>query len=257
MSISSDIALVLDEVGTRVNITRPDGTSFIEKIDLYTPSRVSHPFIREFLSEATFRSSTKIVSGDIIEVVASGLIYMVLSIVPDYFEDEVTENTAFLYKCNKEGIILYGADADQRDDRYRSELRWEPVYENMVPVLLYDKQAFDRAITLHERWGQLAVTSNELYISGFYIAPVLSRLRLFSIPVDWTIWDSGSTYSLNQTVISDDDYKAFKSLVNSNNEILTEISAWQEIPYRDMKIERVDLSRFDNVFVYNAIEDMR
>lgn len=265
--IGSDIAAVLGEVGTIVQIERPGETTFTEKVDVSTPSRVSHPFIREFLAEASLPNSTKMLAGDILHILISNRMYMIMSLVPEYFENEIIEYGAYLYKCNKTALCLVMTEDEQWDARYHKSPSWVPIYEKLVPVLLHDKQAFDRAITLKEEWSNFAMISNELYISGFYALPPMARLRLFeTVVTDYEFWDQYITYPAGKIILAD-DFRAFRSLIANNlgNDPCAEfdefdeysVLSWREIPYRDIKIERVDLSRFENVLVYNATEDLR
>jgi hypothetical protein len=267
MTIGRDIASVLSEVGTTIRIERPGVATFTEKVDVSMPSRVSHPFIREFLAEASLPNTTRMLAGDIFQILISNRFYMIMSLVPEYFEDEITEYGAYLYKCNKMALCLVMVEDEQWNARYQKTPRWVAAYEKLVPVLMYDKQAFDRAITLKEEWSNFAMTSNELYISGHYKMPPLSRIRLFETTVtEYEFWDQYISYPLQKIILSD-DFRAFQSLIVNNLgndpcESLDEldeysVEAWMEIPYRDIKVERVDLSRFENVLVYNATEDLR
>jgi hypothetical protein len=268
MSIGADIAEVLNELGMVATVSRPGTTSFQEKIEVEVPYRISQPFIREFLAEGGLRYNTRIQSGDILVVSKSGYQYLVMSLLPEGFEDEIIEWTAFLYKCNRKGIVLKQVDTDDWDANYQNTMRWEPVYEEIIPFLLYDKQAFDRAITLQYTWEQFASTSNELYMSGWYEIPTLGRLRIFEEDFsEWKIWSELTTYSIGAKVLDPDEYRLFVSLVNNNTDnhpILDEYDEyevdpiyWREVKYMDLKIERVDLNRFENVNVFSVAADVR
>jgi hypothetical protein len=265
MSIGADIEDVLEELGMTVSVIRPNVTTVQEKIEISTPYRVSQPFIREFLSEGSLRYNTAIQPGDILTGVKTGLSYLVMSINPEGFEDEVIEYVAFLYKCNRKGIILQQVDADDWDQQYRSTMRWEHVYTEVIPFLLYDKQAFDRAITLQYTWEQFASTSAELYFSGWYDVPTLSRLRIFQQDLGtWQFWNELTSYAIGETVLIPDTYQMFISLTNyntDNNPIEADeydpVLHWREIPYIDLKLERVDFNRFENVNIFSAAADVR
>jgi len=265
MTIGADISEVLNELGMTVTVYRPNTTSFQEKIEISTPYRISQPFIREFLAEGGLRYNTQIRSGDLIRASQSGYTYLVMSLLPEGFEDQIIEWTAFLYKCNRKGIILKQIDTDDWDQNYQNTVTWEPVYEEIIPFLLYDKQAFDRAITFQYNWEQFASLSNELYMSGWYDIPTLSRMRIFEEDIEqWTIWNSTTVYLLGAKVLSN-DYRLFVSLIadNENNDPLYDEYdeydevAWREVPFLELKLERVDLNRFENVNVFSVVADVR
>jgi hypothetical protein len=95
--IGADIAEVINELGTEVTVLR-DPTNFTEKIMYDMDGSTSRFFYREYMLNAEFTNSTKIISGDIIQF--NGLSYMVAHSTPESFENETVELVSVLYKCN-------------------------------------------------------------------------------------------------------------------------------------------------------------
>ncbi len=273
MSIGQDISEVLDELGMTVEIQRPDTDEydwFREKIELSALERTAQPFYREYMVVGSFRYDTQIVSGDVLRVVATGKSYIVLSTHPEGFEDEIIEHSAYLYKCNTLGIALRQTDTGQWDSSYRNMAKWVPVHQRIIPVLFYDVRSFERTGETSLEWGSVTGVLNEVHISGYYNLPPLSRFRIFNLDKEyaWVEWEESISYNKKDLVFSS-DYRLFKSIINDNlgnDPIYTSqdnyeddyyVKCWQEIPHRDMRIGKADISRFENVIVYAATEDTR
>jgi hypothetical protein len=101
--IGEDIKEVIEELGTSVYISRPNGVNFLEKIDMVEYPNSSTEFIRQNFATFTLVHDTRIVAGDIVEV--KTVPYIATRITPSYFEDELVDITATLYRCNVTGTL--------------------------------------------------------------------------------------------------------------------------------------------------------
>lgn len=277
MSVGADIEAVLNELGTTVIIDRlyqeflsgDEYDEYTEKIELSAPERTVQMFYREFLMDGSLHYRTQIDAGDILTVMQSGIIYLTLVKTPEIFEDEVIEYRASLYRCNTRGIILRQVDTDVRDSQYKLLTIWMPVYRKEVPALFYDHQSFDRLGTIHSDWSEVTQAVQQVYLSTQYYAEPQTRFRVFLERFEqWREWDTAIEYKRGDKVFTEEYklYKAVKQNVGNDpkyssadysfeDEYYTQY--WKEIPYRDYKLEKADMNRFDNVVVYMAVEDLR
>ncbi len=275
MSIGQDIAEVLDELGMTVEVRRPDTDEyewFQERIELTTSETSSNPFDREFLANASFRHNTQIECGDIVRTTVSSIPYVVLTKTPQGFEDQVIEFNSLLYRCNVSGIVLKQIDAGSWASDYTNQAKWVPVYAGAVPIVLASSQQVDAGAVrgvLKQPFGEFENAPNDVFISGWYHVPGLSRFRYFSVKYfPWIEWEESVSYNKKDLVLSS-DYRLFKSIIKDNignDPIYTSqdnyedeyyIKCWEEIPYTDVKLERTDTTRFENVIVYSASSDLR
>jgi len=111
--IGDDIKEVLQELGTTAIISRVNGSTFQEMVDVESFPEHSSEFIRQFFYIATLSYDTFAINGDHISF--KGLYFIITNIVESYFEDLVVDNTAALYKCNVLGVIKRGIETTGDD----------------------------------------------------------------------------------------------------------------------------------------------
>lgn len=275
MSIGQDIAEVLDELGMTVEVRRPytdEYDWFQERIELSPADSGSSTFEREFSANGSLRYNTQIESGDVLNVAVSGLSYLVLTKKPMGFEDSIIEYSSLLYKCNTFGIVLKQIDGGEWDTSYRVQVKWVPVYRGIIPAIIVDSGQVDPGVSrgvVRNIFNDTTFVASVVHISGWHNIPPTSRYRVFSIKdFTWNEWEESLTYSKKEYVLSS-DYRLFRSLIkdNTGNDPLYTsqddfedeyyVKCWQEIPYTDIQIEKLDFTRFENVIVYNAVTDLR
>jgi hypothetical protein len=178
MSIGPDLAEVYGEVGTSIKILKPDGTTVLgEYLDFDINRQVTKPFIREFFIEAFFTYVTAVACGDVVEFVADGRKFLVMNLTPEFFENEVINNSAVLYKCNEIATIKQftkgGWDVD-----YKKEITWPNVAAD-VPILLTER-FFGTGLGAVEPqdFMEFGILDNQMYISAYYGVKPLDRVWL-------------------------------------------------------------------------------
>ena len=120
MSIGPDLAEVYGEVGTSIRILKPDGTIVLgEYLDFDINRQVTKPFIREFFMEASFTYITAVEGGDVVEFIVSGNKFLIMNLTAEFFENQIINNNAVLYKCNEMATIKRPTKADWGAD-YKS-----------------------------------------------------------------------------------------------------------------------------------------
>lgn len=101
--IGEDIKEVLEELGSTVTVVKPNGTTFIEKVDLTEYPTSSTEFIRQYFASLTLFHDTLIVSGDVLLV--NGQYYLVVKSTESSFENFTVDYTASGYRCNVYGRV--------------------------------------------------------------------------------------------------------------------------------------------------------
>lgn len=178
MSIGPDLAEVYGEVGTSIKIHKPDGTTVLgEYLDFDINRQVTKPFIREFFIEAFFTYVTAAAGGDVVEFVVDGRKFLVMNLTPEFFENEVINNSAVLYKCNEVATIKRltksGWDVD-----YKRGITWPNVVAD-VPILLTER-FFGTGLGVVEPrdFMEYDILDNQMYISAYYGVKPLDRVWL-------------------------------------------------------------------------------
>jgi hypothetical protein len=178
MSIGPDLAEVYGEVGTSIKIYKPDGTIVLgEYLDFDINRQVTKPFIREFFIEAFFTYVTAVVGGDVVEFVVDGRKFLVMNLTPEFFENEVINNSAVLYKCNEIATIKRPTKGGW-DNEYKKELTWPDVIAD-VPILLTER-FFGTGLGAvgPQDFMEYDILDNQMYVSGYYGVKPLDRVWL-------------------------------------------------------------------------------
>jgi len=177
--IGEDIKEVLEELGTTITITRPDGTTFIEKGDLVDYPTSSTEFIRQFFSTLTLVYDTRVIAGDIFKAVNK--YYLVINSTPSSFEDELVDFTVSVYRCNVHGRI-----------KRLTETR-DPVTKLTIPVWSEVGNAV-RALQHESRLGnELVLEENLVGLSMFQHSLYLPSYMDIQIGDRWYPMESSDT----------------------------------------------------------------
>jgi len=136
--IGDDIKEVLNELGTTSIISRSNGSTFEEKVDVESFPTHSSEFIRQFFYVITLPFDTSAINGDAIAF--KGLHFILTNIVESYFEDLVVDNAAALYKCNVQGVMKRSTTVV--DSNYVKRKSFETVVGNpdSVRALQYENK---------------------------------------------------------------------------------------------------------------------
>lgn len=136
--IGDDIKEVLNELGTTSYISRVNGSTYEEKLDIESFPAHSSEFIREFFYIATLTFDTSAINGD--NIAFKGLHFVLTNIVESYFEDEVVDSTAALYKSNVNGVSKRSTITT--DVNYVKRKTFEEITENpsSVRALQYENK---------------------------------------------------------------------------------------------------------------------
>jgi len=178
MSIGPDLAEVLKEVGTSIKIYKPSGTEVLgEYLDFDINRQVTKPFIREFFVEASFSYVTQVVCGDVIEFLTDGRKFLVMNLTAEFFENQIINNNAVLYKCNEVVTIKRPTKGAWNAD-YERQISWLDVTVD-VPILLTER-FFGTGLgaVSPQDFMEYDILDNQIYISGYYGVKPLDRVWL-------------------------------------------------------------------------------
>jgi len=186
MSISLDIKLVLQEIGTSFVIKRDSGDVAGGYLDYEMNRQVTKPFIREFFIEATFPYDTVAVAGDVIQF-SDGRRYLVMNDSPENFENEIISREVVLYMANVSGELLRPSTVDF-DSNYRMTPTWQTVKSMCYATLT--ARLFGTDLQQDMELGQIGIQSQELYLPSSIGVQALDRYRP----------QSGEYYKVEQVV---------------------------------------------------------
>ena len=130
--IGDDIKEVFQELGTVVEVIKPNGDVFQETMD-FELNNLSSSFMTNFVIDASFSYDTNLNAGDVVKAVDSGLYYLAAALNRPYFEDMPVVTETKLYKCNYWGMLK---ERTQTRVDYSQQVTWADKLSEMVPVLL-------------------------------------------------------------------------------------------------------------------------
>ena len=186
MSISLDIKLVLQEIGTSFVIKRDSGDVAGGYLDYEMNRQVTKPFIREFFIEGTFPHDTAAVAGDVIQF-SDGRRYLVMNDSPELFENETISREVVLYMANVSGELLRPS-GEAFDSNYRRGTDWQTVKSMCYASLT--ARLFGTDLQQDEELGQIGIQSQELYLPSSIGVQALDRYQP----------QSGEYYKVEQVV---------------------------------------------------------
>ncbi len=178
MSIGPDLAEVYEEVGASIKILKPDGTIVLgEYLDVDINRQVTKPFIREFFLEASFSYVTAAAGGDVVELLVDGRKFLVMNLTAEFFENQIINNNAVLYKCNETATIKRLTKGGW-DVNYKKEITWPDIAID-VPILLTER-FFGTGLGAVEPkdFMEYDILDNQIYISAYYGVEPLDRVWL-------------------------------------------------------------------------------
>jgi hypothetical protein len=173
MSISLDIKLVLEEIGTSFVIKRDSGDVTAGYLDYEMNRQVTKPFIREFFLEATFQHDSPAVAGDIIEF-SDGRRFLVMNDTPENFEDELISREVVLYGANVSGELLR-ASGEDFDSNYQRNTTWTTVKSPCYALLT--ERLFGTDLVQDEELAQIGIESQVLYLPRSIGVQALDRYQ--------------------------------------------------------------------------------
>lgn len=182
MSISLDIKLVLEEIGTSFSIKTGSGEVAAGYLDYEMNRQVTKPFIREFFLEATFQHDSPARAGDVIEF-SDGRRFLVMNDSPENFENEMISREVVLYGANVSGELLR-ASGEDFDSNYQRTTSWQTVKSDCFALLT--ERLFGTDLQQDEELAQIGIESQVLYLPSSLGARALDRYQA----------DSGEYYKI-------------------------------------------------------------
>jgi len=162
MGIGPDIAEVLGELGTLVNIIKHDGSDATQEyIDYEVQIEANSPFLTQFMLDCTLVYNTAALPGDIIQFVDDGVYHLLSVAVKPRFEQDVVTVEGVLYRCNMTG--LFTRRSESRNDDYELVVSWEAI-GTTEPVLLTG--LIDYYDIKDREYAQYSVPQDNLHVSG-------------------------------------------------------------------------------------------
>lgn len=169
VSLGDDIKSVVLEVGLGFTIERETSEITGEYLDYEENTQMTKPFtFQHFLFVKLFHD-TQVVPGDVIRFLVDGRRYLVMSALPELFENQIIETSAVLYRCNVVGSLLRPS-GETETYSYKTKTVWLPIKENF-PALLTDKLYATRLDEDTHDFVAVDITGLILYVPG-YVKPI-------------------------------------------------------------------------------------
>lgn len=159
-----DIAEALEDVGMRVRVIFPTVTS-PEYQQIRLNRQVTKAFIKEFFREVTIPYNTPIVAGNVVEIMSTGEKFLVTSITPQGFEDEVIKYEAVYYKVNVSGE-LKRYTGETRNTDYLLTPQFTTVHSNCYALLT--EELFEHGIDATEELGRIGLENHQCIMPTAY-----------------------------------------------------------------------------------------
>lgn len=169
VSLGDDIKAVVLEVGLGFTIERETATIEGEYLDYEENTQMTKPFtFQHFLFVKLFHD-TQVIPGDVIRFLVDGRRYLVMSALPELFENQIIETSAVLYRCNVVGTLLRPS-GETETYSYKQKTTWLPVKSNF-PALLTDKLYATRLDEETHDFVAVDITGLVLYAPN-YVKPI-------------------------------------------------------------------------------------
>ena len=166
MSISEDIAGVLQEVGTPCTIYKPDGTTVTgEYIDPTSHTEHTTPAIRAFFVDFTIPHPTESDVGDILAYSDEEVILTAKQ--PEMFEGQPVDYLASGYRVNTSGSFQTYQTGDGFDSDYKRIKNWNDVYTS-VKACMMDRLFRSDMAGVGNDSIEVELDRLHLYISSYY-----------------------------------------------------------------------------------------
>lgn len=191
--IGPDIAEVLNELGTLVNVIKHDGSATVQEyMDYEIKVGLNSPFLMQFLIDVTLTYDTTAVPGDIIQIVDDSSYYILVALNKTRFENYAVTCEGVVYKCNMTGS--FSRLTTERDSAYELETTWTP-YQTNEPVLL--SGSVSQYDMIDREYAQFAISQDVVHVSGDVAVQVGDRFT--NAAGDAYEIKAASLYRLNNT----------------------------------------------------------
>jgi hypothetical protein len=177
MSIGTDVAEVIAEVGSSIVILRDSGNISGEYSTIETNEQSTKPIVSSFFKKATFQYNTGIVQGDIISFDTTEDYYLVTTINSEEFENAIITKQAVLYLCNVSGELSRPSGEAWNSATYHKEQSWETIKSNCY-ALLVNPEFYNKLVA--EEVALLGTEENELFLPHSVGATVNDRYEATS-----------------------------------------------------------------------------
>lgn len=175
MTVGPDIKEVLQDVGVKIKIHTISRFYTGEYIKYQPNSQVTKPFIREFFLDGSAAYDTNMEAGHVVEVLETGVKYLVMNKTPRMLENAVYQYDIVLYKCNVT-IDIERPIEIRSSQTYKTRTSWQKVYAGK-PALL-TTPLFGVTMETDNEVGLLRIDKGELYVPSSYGVQRLDRIRL-------------------------------------------------------------------------------
>lgn len=169
VSLGEDIKAVVMEVGLSYNIEREMETISGEYLDYEENTQMTKPFTFQHFLFVKLFFDTQVVPGDVIRFLVDKRRYLVMSALPELFENEIIETSAVLYRCNVIGSLLRPS-GETDTYSYKRKTSWLPIKTNF-PALLTDKLYATRLDEETHDFVAVDITGLILYVPA-YVKPI-------------------------------------------------------------------------------------
>lgn len=133
MSIGPDIKEVFIELGMPITIYKVDGTTVTGEYVDYddTFHKATTELQRQFALTVSLPYDSQAAAGDVFQLVGRDERYIVISLKPQYFENEYVTHEAYLLQCNVLGRLSRLSEGRVNYDAIET---WVTMYDNIYGV---------------------------------------------------------------------------------------------------------------------------
>lgn len=169
VSLGDDIKSVVVEVGVGFNIEREATILKGEFLDYEENTQMTKPFTFQHFLYVMLFYDTKVVPGDVLCFLVDKRRYLVMSALPELFENEIIKTSAVLYRCNVVGSLLRPS-GETETYSYKAKTVWMPIKSNF-PALLTDKLYATRLDDESHDFAAIDISGLVLYVPA-YVKPI-------------------------------------------------------------------------------------
>ena len=174
MTLGEDVKSVLEEVGVAYNIERDAALITGEYLDCEENTQMTKPFTFQFFLQASFSYDSQVLAGDILHFLTDERRYLVMSILPELFENAIIQKSGVLYRTNCVGTLARQS-GEVGEYSYEQKTSWPPINSNF-PALLVDKLYATKLDEDTQQFAAVDVTGLVLYAPAFVKPLPLHRL---------------------------------------------------------------------------------
>jgi len=180
MPIALDIKETLEDVGTAYAVKLGAVTIASGEYLDFDFSTTTNPFLRNFFLDATLPYDTAASVGNVLTFSTTQDSYLLMTKVPELFENTVLDFNCALYKCNVSGELYHASgEADWDATSYRKETQFGAPYATNVYCLMVEP-IVGNDLDVQQELATLNIFKDQVYIPHHFGVQLFDRFAPFS-----------------------------------------------------------------------------